>query len=93
MTTPDRCPLCLRPNYHPTDHHLVPKSLGGKVTKTLCRDCHKSIHAFFTNRELKATYYTVEALLGHAEFAKTVAWISKQDGRVKIRPHKRKQRR
>jgi 5-methylcytosine-specific restriction endonuclease McrA len=85
----DACPLCERPNYHPTDHHIVPKSRGGKVTETICRDCHRSIHAFFTNRELETTYSTVEALLGHPDFAKTVAYIAKQDGRVKIKKRRR----
>lgn len=42
---PDPCPLCTRPNYFPSDHHLVPKSRGGKVTKTICSDCHRMIHA------------------------------------------------
>ena len=88
----DPCPLCRRPNYHPTDHHLVPKSKGGKVTETLCRDCHRSIHAFFSNRELETTYFTVEALMAHEEFARTVRWISKQDGRVKIKAKKSRAR-
>jgi 5-methylcytosine-specific restriction endonuclease McrA len=79
------CPLCGRPNYHPTKHHLVPKSKGGRVTETMCRDCHRSIHAFFTNRELETTFNSAEALLAHPEFKRTVAWIALQDGRVKIR--------
>lgn len=88
-----KCPLCKRVNYHPTDHHLVPKSRGGTVTETLCRDCHKAIHATFSNRELEATYHTVEALLGHEGFARMVKFISKQDGRVHIKRAKSRQRR
>lgn len=81
---PDPCPTCRRPNYHPTDHHLVPKSRGGKVTQTLCRDCHKAIHALFSNKELERGYNTVESLMAHDGFSRMVRFISKQDGRVKI---------
>lgn len=85
----DPCPLCKRPNDDPTDHHLVPKSRGGKVTKTLCRDCHKAIHAVFTNHELETTYNTVEALMSHEELARMIAFIAKQHGRVRVRSTKR----
>lgn len=84
-TPPDPCPLCERPNYFPTDHHLVPKSRGGRVTKTLCGSCHSAIHRTFTNKELERTYNTVEALLAHPVFAKTVAFIRKQSPLTKIR--------
>ena len=84
------CPLCHRPNYHPTKHHLVPKSKGGRVTETMCRDCHRSIHAFFSNRELETQYNSAEALLAHPEFGRTIRWIAKQDGRVKIKAAKRR---
>ena len=25
---PDPCPLCRRPNHHPSDHHVLPKFAG-----------------------------------------------------------------
>ena len=78
------CPLCGRDNYHPTDHHMVPKSRGGRVTETLCRDCHRAIHATFSNKELETTYNTVESLMAHEAFARQIRFIGKQDGRVKI---------
>lgn len=81
----DPCPLCGRPNDDPTEHHLVPKSRGGKITKTLCRDCHKAIHAVFTNVELETTYNTVESLMSHPELAKMIGFIRKQHGRVRVR--------
>ena len=77
--TPDPCPLCGRPNYFPSDHHLVPKSRGGKVTKTICSDCHNAIHKFWTNKELEKTYNTPEIILADARFVKFVAWLRKQD--------------
>jgi 5-methylcytosine-specific restriction endonuclease McrA len=82
---PDPCPLCERPNYAPSDHHLVPRSRGGRVTQTICADCHRAIHAMFDNKELERTYNSVESLLAHEEFAKMVRYIAKQDGRVRVR--------
>ena len=85
LVEPDPCPLCERPNYHPSDHHLVPKSRGGKVTETICSSCHQAIHATFSNKELEETYYTVEALLAHPTFRGTVKYISKQNPARKIK--------
>jgi hypothetical protein len=82
---PDACPLCTRPNYNPSDHHLVPKTRGGRVTKTICRDCHSAIHATFSNKELEREYSTVEALLAHDGFARIIRFIAKQDGKVRTR--------
>lgn len=85
---PAACPLCGRPNHKPSDHHLVPKARGGKVTETICQDCHTAIHKTFSNKELAREYATIEALLSHAEFAKLVQFIAGQDGRVKTRLHR-----
>lgn len=87
-SAPDPCPLCLRPNYQPSDHHLVPRTRGGKVTKTLCQDCHTAIHATFSNKELEREYSTIEALLLHERFAQIIRFIAKQDGRVRTRLHR-----
>lgn len=84
------CPLCERPNYNPSDHHLVPKSRGGTVTKTICRDCHSAIHATFTNKELEREYASIDALLAHPELAAQIRFIARQDGKVRTRPHRRK---
>lgn len=92
---PLMCPICERPNYHPSDHHMVPRSRGGRVTETICRDCHKAIHATFTNKECEETYHTVDVLMTHEGFAKMVKFISKQDpaGKVKIKKNKDRLRR
>ncbi len=65
----------------------MPKSRGGKVTATLCRDCHHAIHATFTNKELEREYHTREALLAHEGFRRMVAFIARQDpgGKVRMR--------
>ena len=90
---PPTCPLCERPNLQPSDHHLVPRARGGKVTKTLCQDCHSAIHATFTNKELERDYATIEALLAHEGFAKIIRFIAKQDGRVRTRASQGRRRR
>lgn len=88
------CPLCMRPNHHPTDHHVVPRCRGGKATATLCRDCHKAIHATFSNKELEKEYNTVDSLLGHEGFSRMIRFIAKQDPGGKVRIDlSRKQRR
>jgi hypothetical protein len=89
------CPLCQRPNHRPSDHHLVPKSRGGRITETICRDCHSAIHATFSNKELEREYSTVEALLAHEGLRKMVAFIARQDpgGKVRIAPHRSQRRR
>lgn len=70
----------------------MPKSRGGKVTETICRDCHRGIHATFTNKELERTYNTAEALLAHEGFRKMVDFIARQDpgGNVRMRSSKGK---
>jgi len=68
----------------------VPKSRGGKVTATLCRDCHLAIHATFSNKELERDYHTRETLLAHEGFRRMIAFIARQDpgGRVRVVPGK-----
>lgn len=80
---PDPCPLCTRPNFFPSDHHMVPKSRGGRSTQTICRDCHKAVHSLFSNKQLEKVYHTVDALLAHEGFAKMMAFLQKQDPRAK----------
>ena len=71
----------------------MPKSRGGKVTETLCRDCHRAIHATFTNKELERTYHTREALMAHAGFRRMVEFIARQDPGGKVRVKLTKNRR
>ena len=74
------CPLCGRiiPDDQRDEHHLVPKSRGGRETQALHRICHRQIHALFSEAELEKSYATVEALLEHEEMRKFVAWVSKK---------------
>lgn len=87
LEEPAPCPLCARPNFAPSDHHLIPRTRGGKVTETVCQDCHSAIHATFSNKELERDFNSVESLMAHRAFATLINFISKQDGRVKTRLH------
>ncbi|MCF6370618.1 HNH endonuclease [Rhizobium halophilum] len=77
---PEICPLCGRiiPEDQRDEHHLVPKSRGGRETQALHRICHRQIHALFSEAELEKSYATVDALLEHEEMRKFVTWVSKK---------------
>ncbi len=77
------CPLCGRaiPPDQRDEHHLLPKSKGGKDTVTLHRICHRQIHALFTETELARSFTTIEALLAHEAMQTFLAWVkTKPDG-------------
>ncbi|MFM9878788.1 MAG: HNH endonuclease [Burkholderiaceae bacterium] len=71
------CALCGRPIPHAQkdEHHLVPKSKGGRHTTSLHRICHRQIHALLTETELAREFSTVQALLAHPEIERFVAWV------------------
>jgi hypothetical protein len=74
---PVLCPICERviPDEQKDDHHLVPKSKGGKKTVCLHRICHDQIHATFTVSELAKKFSTIEAILEDPAMQKFVAWV------------------
>ena len=89
---PRPCPLCRRAGQRPSDHHLVPKSRGGRATETLCVDCHRAIHTVLDNKSLEREFSTVEALMGHEVLAKMIRYIAQQDGKVRM-PRRRQRKR
>lgn len=73
------CPLCGRemlagPSVE--EHHLVPRSQGGRETVTLHRVCHRRIHAEFSERELRDRYDTIESLRAHPGIAAFIRWVA-----------------
>ncbi len=75
------CPLCGRalvagPSVD--EHHLLPRSHGGKEAAAMHRVCHRKIHATLTEKELASHYSTWAALLTHADIAAFVAWVQKK---------------
>jgi hypothetical protein len=89
---PQPCPLCKRTGQKPSDHHLVPKSRGGRTTETLCVDCHRAIHTVLDNKSLEREYSTVEALMSHEVLAKMIHFIAQQDGKVRMPRRKKRGR-
>lgn len=60
------------------EHHLVPKTFGGKETFTIHRICHRKIHATFSERELLNHFNTFERIRDHEEIQKFVNWVKKK---------------
>jgi hypothetical protein len=75
-----------------SDHHLIPKSRGGQETIPICLDCHKSIHAFFTNKELESSFNSVESLLTNDKFANHIKWLSKQPANQRFKTKRVKEK-
>jgi len=74
------CPICERdcPDKFMSAHHLRTRKADKWLTEMLCRDCHKYIHALFTNKELadkNSDLHTIEGLMAREEFAKAVKFI------------------
>lgn len=96
-TTELTCPICLHayPTGELTKHHLVPKSRKGRVTRLLCRNCHRQVHALFTEKELERYYGTLEELLAANALQPWIAWIRKRKPAGRLRTHnsRRKRRR
>ena len=78
LTLPN-CPLCGRPmvaGASVDEHHLLPKSCGGKIKELIHRICHRKIHATLNERELANHFSNWASLKQHPEIAVFVKWIS-----------------
>ena len=71
------CPLCDRviPKSQRDEHHLIPKSHGGRQTAVLHRICHRQIHATFTETELARQFNTVEQLKLQIDMVGFIEWV------------------
>lgn len=98
------CALCQRqvPASMITLHHLTPREKGGKAEHrtSLCKPCHKQLHATFSNSTLADQYDSIESLRAAPLLAPFLNWIRKQkpDRNFKTRtshahPHARRRRR
>ena len=75
------CPLCGRPlvaGASVNEHHLVPRTYGGRETVTLHRICHAKIHSVLTEQELRDHYHTVESLRAQPEIASFIRWVARK---------------
>lgn len=78
---PQQCPLCDRlliPGPTVDEHHLVPKSKGGREKVLIHKVCHKAIHQAFKPSDLARNYCTWESLRTAPELAKFIAWVQKR---------------
>jgi 5-methylcytosine-specific restriction endonuclease McrA len=78
---PGLCPLCGRPlvpGPSVDEHHLLPRSHGGKQAEAIHRICHRKVHATLTEKELATRYNHWAALRAHEGIAAFVAWIQKK---------------
>lgn len=74
---PIPCALCGRPlGARVEQHHLVPKSEGGRETAGVHPICHRTIHATLPNAELARAYAAPEALRTHPRIARYLGWIA-----------------
>ncbi len=72
-----RCALCGRPlGARVEQHHVVPKSEGGRETAPVHPICHRTIHATLANAELARGYADLDALRAHEEIARYLRWIA-----------------
>ena len=68
------CELCKRSGVPKlTEHHLIPRE-----TELLCEDCHKQIHALYTNKELAMRLNTLEKLKCDYKIEKYLKYVKKQ---------------
>jgi 5-methylcytosine-specific restriction endonuclease McrA len=75
------CPLCGRPlvaGKSVDEHHLLPKSQGGREKFLMHRICHRKIHATFTEKDLAKHFNTWAALRAHEGIAAFIAWVQKK---------------
>ena len=75
------CELCRRHGISKvTEHHLIPREFGGANMQVawLCPDCHKQIHALYTNRELALRLHTLKLLEDDYKIQKYLKYIRKQ---------------
>jgi len=91
------CPLCARacPRTLLTRHHIKTRKIDKHDVELICRDCHKTIHALFDNRQVAREFNSVDALLANADFAKALAFIRKQPpgSSVRVRSARNNRRR
>lgn len=74
------CPICARDlgEIYIEEHHLIPKTFGGKEKVRIHKMCHQKLHATFSEREMEKHYHTVERLVEHEEMQKFIKWVRKQ---------------
>lgn len=87
------CELCKREGVPKvTEHHLIPREEGGKDGEVawLCENCHKQIHALYSNKELAIRLNTLGSLENDDNITKYLKYIRKQPASKKVKVLKSK---
>lgn len=81
-----RCELCERSDIKLTKHHLIPREEGGteKDIVMICSDCHRQIHASYSNQELALRLFSIGALKSDEKLKKFIRFIKKQPASKRI---------
>ena len=58
------------------EHHLLPKSCGGKTKELVHRICHRKIHATLSAQELGKNFNSWAALKQHPDIATFINWVA-----------------
>lgn len=88
----ENCEFCGR-DKNLTFHHYIPRTLHSnkyfkkkydrEYMKThgvlLCKDCHKTVHVFWGEKELGKYYNTKSKIFNDSKFKKYLSWVMKQD--------------
>jgi len=97
MCPEHRCELCQRLVFETTRHHLIPRARHSnrrirkkhgkeklKKTVDLCDPCHSQVHRLLSEKELEATYNTLERLAGNSEIARYLNWVRNKRPDLKL---------
>jgi HNH endonuclease len=85
------CIFCLR-EVPTNQHHIVPKSKGGRKTVPTCRDCEDFIHRTLTHKELRDRFPTVESMQAYEPYRRFLAWLRKQQPTARFRTARNRER-
>lgn len=85
------CTLCARTAPR-SKHHLIPRSQLRVKQKDfepesltgLCTDCHRKVHASFSNKDLAKLYNTIEKLREAPGMPEWTRFVSKKSGTERI---------
>lgn len=77
----ENCQICgraLKPGPSIDEHHLVPKTYGGKETVLIHKICHQKIHSLFDEKQLRDKYNTITSLINNDDMRSFIKWVRKK---------------
>ena len=100
------CELCDRESIDISEHHLIPKTthtnrrvrrLFSREEMTqrkvdMCQPCHKTVHTFFSEKELALVFNTLEALKSDPRIQKYLAWVRGRGANLRLKGRRYRQK-